>query len=85
MPYIVRVKPAAERDLKQLQRDIARRIYDKLRGLSNEPRPRGAEKLTNSADVYRIHVGTYRVLYVIDDAKKIVLVSRVRHRREVYR
>ena len=37
------------------------------------------------ADLWRIRMGDYRVVYSIEDAQLIVLVVRVGHRREVYR
>jgi len=33
----------------------------------------------------RLRVGDYRVVYQIEDAKIVVTVVRVAHRREVYR
>ncbi|MBF0172068.1 MAG: type II toxin-antitoxin system RelE/ParE family toxin [Magnetococcales bacterium] len=36
-------------------------------------------------DTWRIRVGVYRVLYVIEDERLVVLVVNVGHRREVYR
>ena len=29
-------------------------------------------------------VGDYRIVYTIDDAKRLVEVTRIRHRRDVY-
>jgi mRNA-degrading endonuclease RelE of RelBE toxin-antitoxin system len=30
-------------------------------------------------------VGDYRMLYDVDDAQQLVIIGRVRHRRDVYR
>ena len=46
--------------------------------------PAGSKKLVNSP-YYRIRVGDYRILYEIYDEKLIILVLRVRHRKEVYK
>ena len=35
-------------------------------------------------DQWRIRVGDWRVVYVIDDTAKLVSVTRVAHRREAY-
>jgi len=53
--------------------------------LEQNPRPHGCTKLEGSEDEYRVRVGDYRILYVIDDKAKLVTVARVRHRREAYR
>jgi len=34
---------------------------------------------------WRVRVGDYRIVYVIEDAELVVLVLRVAHRREAYR
>jgi mRNA interferase RelE/StbE len=52
--------------------------------LPDNPRPSGCRKL-KGADVYRIRVGDYRVVYEIHDDVLIVLVVRVAHRSEVYK
>ncbi|WP_433274956.1 type II toxin-antitoxin system RelE family toxin [Actinosynnema sp. CS-041913] len=37
------------------------------------------------AGVMRIRIGDHRVIYQVEDAKVMVTVVRVAHRREVYR
>ncbi len=85
MAYRVELTPAAQRDLRSLDRPVLRRIDARIRSLAEEPRPHGVEKLAGDSEVYRVRVGDYRILYQIDDAVLVVLVVRVRHRREVYR
>jgi mRNA interferase RelE/StbE len=48
-----------------------------------EPR-RGSQKLTGQS-AYRARVGDQRIIYEIDDGARVITVTRVRHRREVYR
>ena len=64
--------------------DVLIELSQKLLALENEPRPLGASKLEGS-DAYRIRVGDYRVVYLIDDRAREVELIRVAHRREVYR
>lgn len=84
MAFIVRLKPRAERELDRLPIGVARRIWRKLLTLEGEPRPPGTSKLEGS-DGYRIRMGDYRIVYLIDDRAQAVDVVRVAHRREVYR
>jgi mRNA interferase RelE/StbE len=62
-----------------------RRIVARIRALAEEPRPPGSEKLSGHNDRYRVRQGSYRVVYSIDDAQRIVLIVKVGHRREIYR
>jgi len=47
-------------------------------------RPAGCKKLKGYKDQWRIRIGDWRVVYLIDDFAKRVSVTRVAHRREVY-
>lgn len=84
-PYRVILKPRAERDLDALPIEIARRIWQKLEQLEANPRPPSATKLVGEEGAYRIRVGDFRVVFLINDGERLVEVIRVAHRREVYR
>jgi len=84
MPYVVHLKRSAEKELADLPREVHQRIIKRLLTLKANPRPPGAKKL-GGGEKYRIRVGDYRVLYIIDDALQKIEVSAVGHRREVYR
>ena len=62
-----------------------RRATAIIRGLSENPRPRGSLKLAGASDAYRIRFGSYRILYTVSDRVRIVAVVKVAHRRAVYR
>ena len=59
------------------------RIIKQLISLSDNPRPHGVKKL-HGREGYRIRVGDYRILYVIDDNEKKVEIVSAAHRKEVY-
>jgi mRNA interferase RelE/StbE len=56
----------------------------RIRGLADDPRPPGSETLSGE-DRYRLRQGDYRVIYAIDDDRRIVEIVKIGHRREVYR
>jgi mRNA interferase RelE/StbE len=60
------------------------RIDRKILALADNPRPSGWEKLRGYKDHWCVRVGDWRVLYIVDDAAKLVAITRVAHRREVY-
>jgi len=84
MAYTVILKRSAEKELDRLQQDVHRRITKKLVELEDDPRPPGMKRLQGS-DGYRIRVGDWRILYVVNDETKTVEVVAVGRRREVYR
>jgi mRNA interferase RelE/StbE len=83
--YQVRFHPSAARELERLDARVRRRVERAVDGLAQEPRGGGAVKLRGADDLWRLRVGDYRVVYQIRDAILLVLVIRVRHRREAYR
>jgi mRNA interferase RelE/StbE len=42
-------------------------------------------KLSGLSDAYRLRIGDYRIVYLVEDAIRVVTVTRVAHRREVYK
>lgn len=83
--YIIEVIKTAEKQLDALQEKQFQRIDDAILKLSTNPRPGGCKKLKGERDIWRIRVGTYRVLYRLDDNRKLVTILGVRHRSEAYR
>lgn len=83
--YEIYLERAAERDLKRIVALDFQRLISSIRELAVEPRPSGCRKITGSKGDWRIRVGSYRIIYEIDDRVRAVRVMRVRHRREVYR
>jgi mRNA interferase RelE/StbE len=82
--YTLEIKPSAGKELDALDDALFARIDRKIMLLAENPRPPGCKKLRGHKDHWRIRVGDWRVLYVIDDAAKRVSVTRLAHRREVY-
>lgn len=81
--YKIEFKPSVWKDLDDVSKADRRRILKRIEGLSEDPRPVGSKKLAGS-ERYRIRQGVYRILYLIEDDRSIVVVVKVGHRREVY-
>ncbi len=82
--YSVELKPSARKELERLPGKVIERIFPKLEALELDPRPAGCKKLKGGRDEWRIRVGEYRAVYIIDDVKLRISVTRIRHRSEVY-
>ena len=83
--YEVKFATSAAREFRSLPLELKRRIGAAIDGLSQNPRPPGVRKLVGHERLYRIRVGHYRVVYKVDDKEQLIRITRVRHRREVYR
>jgi mRNA interferase RelE/StbE len=82
--YSVEVKPPARKELEALSDNALARVVKKIEALGHAPRPTGCKKLKGYKDQWRVRVGDWRVVYIIDDIAKLVSVTRIAHRREVY-
>jgi mRNA interferase RelE/StbE len=83
--YKVRILPSVIRkDLKGLPEQDVRKIMDRIKSLENNPRPIWSKKLSGREE-YRGRQGNYRILYVVEDEVQIVEVTKVGHRRHIYR
>ena len=82
--YAIRIMASAERDMKSLPSDVFRRVGNAILSLEVAPRPRTCKRLRGRKG-YRMRVGDYRILYLVDDASRAVDVVAVGHRKDVYR
>lgn len=82
--YQVELRRTAFKDLESIPADYVRLIASHINRLENNPRPNDSKKLKGDAG-YSLRVGSYRVLYDIDDKAKTVTIYRIKHRREAYR
>jgi len=82
--YLIVVARSAQKDLDSLPSEVSSRISSKIEALASVPRPDGCRKLKGEQNSWRIRVGDYRVIYIVDDNTRTIDISKVRHRREVY-
>ena len=83
--YSVEISRRAIKSIAGLPPKEQRRIQAAIDLLAEEPRPPNCVALSGEESVYRVRVGDYRILYEVVDARLLVLVIRVGHRRDVYR
>ena len=82
--YLVEVKSSARKELEELPGGVLARVVRKLEALGDAPRPPECKKLKGYKDQWRVRVGDWRIVYIVDDSAKLVSVTRIAHRRDVY-
>jgi mRNA interferase RelE/StbE len=82
--YSVVIKSSAQKELDALDDAVFTRIDRRILALAENPRPAGCKKLRGYKDQWRIRIGDWRVIYLIDDSAKRISITRVAHRREAY-
>ena len=85
MSYKIVVKKSAAKEIEALPTKILPQVTKAIYNLADTPRPQGCKKLKGSKEnLWRIRIGDYRVVYIIDDSIRIVDVQKVGHRKDVY-
>lgn len=65
MSYRVEIFRKATKQVKGLPKKIQEQVRTQIRALADNPRPAGVTKTSGKADLYRVRVGDYRILYEI--------------------
>jgi mRNA interferase RelE/StbE len=84
--YKVTFAKSAIKELQKLPKKAIQKIAPSIDALESDPRPSGCKKMQSvEANLYRIRVGDYRIIYKVEDEIQIVHVRKIGHRRDVYR
>jgi mRNA interferase RelE/StbE len=85
MAYLVNFEPESIDDLDEISQVIRLRIFKKIEWLSVNFEKVSALPLTGQwSGFYKLKVGDYRVIYEFDVENKLIIITRVGHRREIY-
>jgi mRNA interferase RelE/StbE len=82
--YEILFRKSVTKDLRPIPGGDVRRILNAVRSLADNPRLPQSRKLSDD-EKYRLRCGVYRILYLIDDPRRVVFVVKVAHRKDVYR
>ena len=76
----------ARKQLKKLDKTMQKRILDYMDevALLENPRSRGKALVENMRGLWRYRVGDYRVICEIHEARIIISVLKIGHRKNIY-
>lgn len=83
--YNVQILPTViKKDLRKIPTKDVESIMGRIKMLGDDPRPTWSKKLSGREE-YRARYGVYRILYVIEETVKVVQVTKVGHRSNIYK
>jgi mRNA interferase RelE/StbE len=82
--YQVVVSKSAEKELTKLPKSTIEKVVPVLQSLAENPRPSSCKKLKGFVNLWRVRIGNYRIIYMIDDIVLLVDIRSVGHRKNVY-
>jgi mRNA interferase RelE/StbE len=75
-----------EDDLKKLSEDQQRRIFEAIENrLGKAPEKYGDPLKETLADLWKLRVGDYRVVYEVNDDSSELIIWGIRHRKDIYK
>ncbi len=77
------IQPSAKRDLKKLDKKIVELILRKLNAIRESPLQHIIR--LKSSPLWKLRIGDYRAILLVDTGKQEVHVIKVGHRRNVYK
>ena len=85
MKYRVELSHRGTRDLDRLGRDVQQRMMRRLEQLAQDPHDaRLSAPLTNQGGLRKSRVGGWRILFTVDDEKRLLQVVTIERRGQVY-
>ena len=82
--YSIEWKSSAKKELRKIDKKEIPKILEAVENLASNPHPTNHKKLLGTEHNFRIRVGSYRVVYFLEDDKLLIEIIRVGHRKDVY-
>lgn len=85
MQYKVEITTKAVKFLKTIPEADRNRIENTIQELSKNPRGSKVIKLNGDKEQYRARQGDYRIIFTIYDAKLVIEIISIDHRKDAYK
>ncbi|HDX9577018.1 TPA: type II toxin-antitoxin system RelE/ParE family toxin [Bacillus pseudomycoides] len=67
------------------EKAIQQRIADGLKGLLEIPPEGDIKSMKGYTDLYRLRVGTFRIIFEIDHDEKVIYIQAIGNRGDIYK
>jgi mRNA interferase RelE/StbE len=85
LAYKLVIDDKVTKDLKKIDKSWQRKILDVIKTKLIEDPYHGKKLVGDLSPYYRYRVGDYRIIYEIIDEEVVVIVIKVKHRKESYK
>lgn len=83
--YQLVISKQALKELSKLPTKFSKKIALAIDELIQEPTPNGCKKLKGEKEyLWRIRIGDYRIIYLIEDSIQVIEIRKIGHRKDVY-
>ena len=81
--YKIEWKASAKKELRKIDKQEISKILEEVEKLAFNPFPPNYKKLIGTEHTFRIRIGNYRVVYLLENEKLIIEITRVRRKHQV--
>ncbi len=83
--YTLKTTNQFEKKIRKIDKSVRERIIRKIKELEEDPY-KNTKRLTGELrGMYSLRTGDYRVIFSLDEDKKLILLLTVGHRKSVYK
>ena len=82
--FKVLFKKSAHKELRAVPAPYLRKIIEKIKDLSKNPRPADTQMLTGEGRYFRLRQNDYRLIYEINDSRSEIVIIKIGHRQDIY-
>lgn len=83
--WTIEIERSAAKVLLRPLRDLTQRIQAAVGSLAENPRPAGCKKLAGCDGLYRLRVGNWRIVYIVENRRLLVVMAKLSPRTSAYR
>lgn len=86
MKYQVIYLPKAEKFFKKQSKIVGSLVFQKIQSLAEDPHlpNNNLTQLKDPLSGFRLRIGNYRAIYILDENNKKLVVTKIDHRSSVY-
>ena len=85
MKYVIKFRPAVEKDIRHLPQKELIRIKRKIESLAENLPDCSTTKMKGNNNFHKVRVGDYRIVYEIHDDVLVILVVKIGNRKDIYK
>lgn len=83
--YKVVIEKKAQKFLENITQKDYKKLVSKIKNLtSSNPQTSDIKKLQGYKNLYRLRVDDYRIIFAIVPDKKLIVITIIGHRKEIY-
>jgi len=78
-------RTSVEKDIQKIPHKFLQKIIEQIDHLQTIHIRVIVKKISGKYLYYRIRVNDYRIIYQVIEQKKLIIIERIRHRKDVYK